>query len=91
MELNISIDKQEIFIKSTMWNTIIDVFQSEKNINITDYLVSIQIKWKTILIKTNKPIVNMEALILDKKIKDIFTKRIKKIWIKIDNFELKYI
>jgi hypothetical protein len=44
MELNISLDKQEVFIKSTMWNSIIEVFKIEKNIDITNYLVSIQLK-----------------------------------------------
>jgi hypothetical protein len=44
MELNIPIEKQEVFIKSTMWNSIIEVFNIEKNIDITDYLVSIQLR-----------------------------------------------
>ena len=91
MELNISQDKQEVFIKSTMWNSIIEVFKAEKNMDITSYMISIQLRWKTILIKTNKPIINTEALILDDKIKDLFSKKIKKIWIKFYDFELKYI
>ena len=53
MELNITLEKQEVFVKSTMWNSIIDVFKEEKNIDITDYLVSIQLRWSTILIKTS--------------------------------------
>jgi hypothetical protein len=44
MELNIPLDKQEVFIKSTIWNSIIEVFNDEKNIDITDYLVSIQLR-----------------------------------------------
>lgn len=91
MELNIPIDKQEIFIKSTMWNSIIAVFLTEKNIDITSYMISIQIRWKTILIKTNKPIINTEALMLDDKIKELFSEKIKKMWIKFYDFEIKYL
>ena len=91
MELNIPLEKQEVFIKSTMWNSIIDVFKEEKNIDITDYLVSIQLRWNTILIKSNKPIINNEALLLDDKIKEKFEIKIKKIWIYFNNYNLKYI
>lgn len=91
MELNIPKNKQDIFIKSTMWNSIIEVIKLEKNIDITSYLVSIQIRGKTILIKTNKPIINMEALILDDKIREAFSKKIQKIGIKFYDFEIKYL
>lgn len=91
MELNLPENKQEVFIKSIMWNSIIDVFKEEKNIDITNYLVSIQLKWKIIFLKTNKPIINTEALILDDKIKNIFSEKIKKIWIHFTDFDVKYI
>jgi hypothetical protein len=74
-----------------MWNSIIEVFKVEKNIDITNYLVSIQLRWKTILLKTNKPIINSEALIYDDKIKLLFESKIKKIWIKFYDYELRYI
>lgn len=91
MELNISLDKQEIFIKSIIWNSIIEVFKSEKNIDITSYLVSVKLKWNTLLIKTNKPIINTECLILDDKIKKLFYGKLKKINISKIDFEIKYI
>jgi hypothetical protein len=74
-----------------MWNSIIEVFKEEKNIDITNYLISIQLRWNTILLKSNKPIINTEALILDNLIKEKFSKKIKWIWIQFSNFELKYI
>lgn len=91
MELSIPLHKQEVFIKSTMWNSIIEIFKTEKNIDITSYMVSIQLRWKTILIKTNKPIINTEALNYDDKIKQLFSEKIKKLWIKFYDFEIKYI
>jgi hypothetical protein len=74
-----------------MWNSIIEVFNIEKNIDITNYLVSIQLRWKTILIKSNKPIINNESLLLDDKIKKEFELRLKKIWIQFNDYILKYI
>jgi len=91
MQLNIPEDKKEVFIKSIMWNSFIEVFKSEKNIDITSYMISIQFIWNTIFIKTNKPIINTEALMLDDKIKELFSEKIKKVWIKFYDFELKYI
>lgn len=91
MQLNIPEHKQEVFIKSIMWNTIIEVFKSEKNIDITSYMISIQLRWKTVLVKTNKPIINTEALMMDDKIRYLFSEKIKKLWIKFYDFELKYI
>ena len=91
MDLNIPINKQEVFIKSTMWNSIIEVFNVEKGIDITNYMVSIQLRWKTVLVKTNKPIINTEAHILDDKINKLFSEKITKMWIKFYDFEIKYI
>ena len=91
MELNIPLEKQEVFIKSTMWNSIIEIFKIEKNIDITDYLVSIQLRWNIILVKSNKPIINTEALLFDDKIKEKFELKIKKIGINFNDYELKYI
>jgi DNA-directed RNA polymerase len=91
MELNIDQNKQEIYIKSMMWNSVIEVFKNEKNIDITKYMVSIQLRWKTVLVKTNKPIINTEAILLDDKIKKVFSEKIKSIWIKFYDFELKYL
>ena len=91
MELNIPESKKDIFIKSTMWNSIIDTFKTEKNIDITKYLISIKIQGNTLLLKSNKPLFNSEALLLDDKIKILFSKRIKKMWIIFEKYEIKYI
>jgi hypothetical protein len=44
MEIKLESSKREVFIKSFLWNSIIEIFKSEKQIDITDYLVSITIK-----------------------------------------------
>lgn len=78
-------------IKSIIWNNIIDLFKSEKNIDLTPYLISITLKQKTIFIKTNKPIINTELLNIDDKIKNRIKEKIKKLWINFYDFDIKYI
>ena len=89
-----SIHKKKIdktIIKSIVWKSIIDIFKSEKNIDITSYLVSIQIKWNTIFIKTNKPIISAELLTINDKIKETSKKKLLNIWVRFLDFEIKYI
>ena len=91
MKLDLNKDKKELFIKTSIWNSFISVFKEEKNIDISDYMVSVQIRWKTLLIKTNKPIINAEAKNLYNKIYNDFENKIK--YIQMDNydFELKFL
>jgi len=81
----------EVIIKSIIWNNIIDLFKNEKNIDITPYLISVTIKWKNILVKTNKPIINTELLTIDDKIKGVLNEKFKKMWILFYDFDIKYI
>ncbi len=91
MKLNLNLDKRELFIKTAIWNSFINVFKREKNIDVSNYMVSVQIRWKTILIKTNKPIINHEANLLHQKIYADFSEKLK--YIELDNydFELKFL
>jgi len=91
MKLNLSEDKKELFIKTSIWNSFIDVFKQKKSIDVSDYMVSVQIRWKTLLIKTNKPILNAEAKILYNDIYDSFYNKIKYIEMNDYNFELKFL
>ena len=82
--------KQDVIVKSIIWNTIIDIFNAEKNIDITSFLSSIQLLWDIVLIKTNKPIINSELIILNKQIKKASVEKLKKLWLKFRDFEIKY-
>jgi hypothetical protein len=44
MKLNLSEDKKELFIKTSIWNSFIDVFKQKKSIDVSDYMVSVQIR-----------------------------------------------
>ena len=83
--------KAEIIIQSIIWNTIIEIFKSKKNIDITSYLVSIKLKWENILVKTNKPIINTELYNYSEEIKKVSLSKIKKLWLEYKDFEIKFL
>nr|MDD3720361.1 hypothetical protein [Candidatus Gracilibacteria bacterium] len=94
MKLTTSINKKnlnELVIKSSIWNSIIEVFKYEKNMDITPYLVSIQIKGNRIIIKTSKTILNTELLMLSDKINYKISEKLKKIGLRFEEFEIRYI
>ena len=83
--------RQEAIIKSLVWNAVIEVFQEKKDIDITPYLWSIQIKQKTILIKTTKSIMKSEMIMLDNLIREKIEEKFKKVGIRFYQMELKYL
>lgn len=91
MKLYLNKNKKELFLKTFFWNTIIEVFLNEKKLDIKPYLVSVQIKWNAILLKTNNPLVNWELRLLNWIIKENFSKKISNLEINIDDLEFKYI
>ncbi|NDK08694.1 hypothetical protein EOM39_05650 [Candidatus Gracilibacteria bacterium] len=93
MYLNKSINNknlQDMTIKSLVWNSIVEVFKQEKKLDIVPYLVSIQLKGKSIIIKVNKPIIKSEVLLLDDIINQEVQNKFKKVGIKFYDFEIKY-
>lgn len=90
MKLYLTDEKKEIFIKTAVWNSIVSVFKDEKNIEVSDFLISIKIFQKKITIKTNKPIFNSEAILLQEKIFLKIKEKMQKAEIDFD-FELKYL
>ncbi len=83
--------KEEVIIQSIIWNTIIEIFEQEKKIDIKKYLVSIKLKWENILVKTNKPIINTELYLLNEQIKKVSQDKFKKLWLYKINFDIKYL
>jgi len=83
--------KAEIIIQSIIWNTIIEIFKEKKKMDLTAYLVSIKLKWENVLVKTNKPIINTELYNYSEEIKKVSLSKIKKLWIKYKEFELKFL
>lgn len=90
MKLYLTDEKKELFIKTTLWNVIVDIFKEKKEIDISSFLISIKISWKKIFIKTNKPILNAEIILFSDEIKEKVRKKLEKQEIIFD-FELKYL
>lgn len=93
MELKNSINKrwiEWIILKSIIWKNIIEIFKKEKDMNLKPYLVSINLRWNNVIIKTNKPIINTELLLLDDKIKEKSQKNIKKVWLDFEILDIRY-
>lgn len=94
MLISKSINKKnlyEITIKSLVWNSIIEVFNDEKKINIKEFLVSVQIKKKKIFVKVNKAIIKSEIQLLENKILEKVENKFKKLWFKWKDLEIVYI
>ena len=68
MKITFTKEKTELFIKTAVWNSLVEIFKEEKNLDISKFLISIKISKNNILIKTNKPILNSEMFLLSEKI-----------------------
>lgn len=90
MKLYLTDEKKEIFIKTSVWNSIVDIFKQEKNLDVSEFLISVKISSKKIFIKTNKPIFNSEAILLQEKISSKIREKLLKAEIDFD-FEIKYL
>lgn len=91
MKLYLTPKKTELFIKSSVWNSIVEVFLDKKQIDVSNFLISVKISWKKIFIKTNKPIFNSEAILLEQEIISLLKTKIEKINLEDFDFKLKYL
>lgn len=90
MKITFTKEKTELFIKTAVWNSLVEIFKEEKNLDISKFLISIKISKNNILIKTNKPILNSEMFLLSEKITEKIKIKLKKTDFIFD-FELKFI
>lgn len=91
MKLYLNDKKRELFLKTSLWNSVVDIFKYEKNIDISSYLVSVQLKWNTILMKTNNPLIRSELNLFYDKISFSFQNKIKNLDLQSYEFEIKFI
>lgn len=82
--------KEEIIMKSLLWNSVVEIFATEKQIELTEKLISIKKSGNIFRITTNNPLLNQEFLFLDDKIKHLFHKKLTKIGINLENIQVKY-
>lgn len=86
-----NIGLEDVNFKSNVWNSVVNVMKNERNIDVSKYLVSITVSWTTILIKTNKPIINAELTQHQDKIYADFKQKMKEMWFTYKDFEIKYL
>jgi hypothetical protein len=82
--------KTDLITKSVIWNTIIEEYKKIKDIDLTEYLKSISLKWNVVIIKTSKPIISAELENYQNIFLVVIEKKLEKIWVKILNLELKF-
>lgn len=90
MKITFTKEKTELFIKTAVWNSLVEIFKEERKLDISKFLISIKISKNNILIKTNKPILNSEMFLLSEKITEKIKIKLKKTDFSFD-FELKFI
>lgn len=88
--MELSKSKLDLFLKTALWNSIVEIFQNEKNIDITNYLVSINVRENKLIVKTWNPIINTELLNFDEKIKETFKKKTKNLVKNFGDLEVVY-
>ncbi len=80
-----------LLIKSLAWNCIVQVFKEQKNKDITPYLISVDIKWLTLFVKTQNPLVNSEIQMIENTIQEELKKKLKQVWVSFYDFEIRYL
>jgi|AYRF01.1.fsa_nt_gi hypothetical protein len=85
----LSPQKKAAILKSSLWNSIIEIFLWEKNINVEKFLVSINLKDTTFFVSTKNPLINSEIQILERKILEKFEQKYLKMWFEKQDFIIK--
>lgn len=80
--------KSDVVVKSIVYNTLIDFFIKEKNIDIKKYIKWINKKWNIIIVKTWKSILNTEIINYKWVIENTVKEKLEKIWIKINKIDI---
>ena len=78
-------------ITSVITKVIIDIFQEKKSIDISGYIISVQIRDKVILVKTWNPMMNGELLLLSDVIESAYKQSMKDLGASDLSFNIRYI
>lgn len=80
----------DVAILSIFRKTLIEIF-TERWIEIDTYIISIQKKENTFIIKTNKPLINQEISFAQSEIEKSFLSKMESIWQKSKEIKIKYL
>lgn len=82
--------KQDQVTKSIIWKHIIETYKEQKNIDITPYIISVQLKNSVCIIQTQKPILNTDLMLYENIFQEKILESFQTIGIKINNIEFRY-
>jgi spore coat polysaccharide biosynthesis protein SpsF (cytidylyltransferase family) len=74
-----SSQKKSAILKSLLWNSVVEIFKKEKNIDISEKIISIKKSEKIFRITTNNPLLQQEFLYIENHISEVFHKKLSKI------------
>lgn len=78
-------------ITSRITKVIIDVFLEKKSIDISGYIISVQIREKVILVKTWNPMINAELFLLSDVIQASYKQAMQELWASDLALDIRYI
>jgi hypothetical protein len=73
-----SSQKKEAILKSLLWNSVVEIFKEEKDIDISEKMISIKKSEKTFRITTNNPLLQQEFIYIENHISEVFHKKLSK-------------
>lgn len=91
MKLSLTKEKKILFIKTSVWNSFVEVFVEKKDIDIKPFIISVTMKWRIIFVKLSKPIVKTEANLMKDKILEKFQSKIINLELKSYDFDIKFV
>ena len=86
---HISPQKQAAIFKSFLWSSLIDIFKSERKIDISENIISVKKNISSFTVSVNNPILKQEYIFLEDKISESFHKKLSKMWITGEKFKIK--
>lgn len=81
--------KKEAILKSLLWNSVLEIFKEEKNIDLSEQIISIKKSEKSFRITTNNPLLQQEFLYIENDISEVFHKKLSKMWITWEIYKIK--
>lgn len=85
----LSSQKKTAIAKSLLWNIFVEIFKEKKDIDISEKIISVKKNISSFVITINNPLLKQEFIFLEKEISEVFHKKLSKMWISNETFEIK--
>ena len=85
----LSSQKKAAISKSLLWNICIEIFKEKKNIDISEKIISVKKNISSFVVTFNNPLLKQEFIFLSDEISEVFHKKLSKMWITGEKYEIK--